>query len=121
MGSLNLLVVYVLLATGYLQLPGLHQLHGGQYFGVFQPGYNTTLNYVILCCTVLYDTVSNQSLQRVLATPIVLWINPAANITFSVIPLRPRRFEPSTPVLKGGDSNHSVVKLGSVLYITVLY
>ena len=51
--------------------------------------------------TVLYSALNNcQHLNR------------AANITFSVITLEPRGFEPSTPVLGGEGSNHSAVRLG---------
>ena len=42
----------------------------------------------------------------------VLWINPAANITFSVITLETAVFKPSTPMFGGEGSNHSAVKLG---------
>ena len=44
----------------------------------------------------------------------VLWINPATNITFSVITLETAGFEPSTPMLGGEDFNHSAVKQGKI-------
>ena len=45
----------------------------------------------------------------------VLWINPAANITFSVIIPETAGFELSTPGTGGKSSNHSAVRLGKSL------
>ena len=42
----------------------------------------------------------------------VLWINPAVNITFSVITLETAVIRTISPVLGGEDSNRSAVKLG---------
>ena len=44
-----------------------------------------------------------------------LWINPAANITFSVITPETAGFEPLTPGTGGKSTNHSAVRLGKSL------
>ena len=75
--------------------------------------YCTVLYCTVLYCTVMYCTVLSaiKAYNGYQPCHKVLRINPAANITFSVVTPETAGFKPSTPGAGGKSSNHSTVRL----------
>ena len=77
--------------------------------------YSTVHYSIVQCSTVLSAIKAYNGYQP---RQKVLWINPAANVTFLVITPETAGFEPLTPGTGGKSFNHSAVRLGKSLSST---